>query len=209
MWEALVPREKVFFELFCKLAGKVVEAAEALQKMLGELERAEIHARRIKAIEHEADEIAHQTVERIHKTFVTPFDRHDIHQLVTRLDDIVDLTKAVAERLFLFEIAKAKPEALELSRILVESSQQVQKLVAGLERAKKDPAALRQPSIEINRLENDGDVVLRQSIAHLFREEPDIRAVVKWKEVYETLEAAIDRCEHVAHIVEGIVLELG
>jgi hypothetical protein len=209
MLEALIPREKLFFELFAKAAKKGEETCGEFEAMLGDMGHAENHARRIKTFEHEADEITHRTVETIHRTFVTPLDRDDIHRLISRLDDVIDLVEAASDRVFLYEIVEATDEAKDLARVLSAASKQIAVALSALERAKKRPEIVLEACIEINRLENEGDAILRRAIARLFREEQDLRLVMKWKEIYETLEAAIDRCEDVANIVEGIVLEQG
>lgn len=209
MLEALIPREKIFFELFVKAAGKTVEACRMFEAMLGDLEHAESHARRIKAFEHEADEVAHQAVDTIHKTFVTPIDRHDIHRLVKRLDDVLDMVESAAERLHLYAIREPMPEAKELARVLTQAAEHVAKALRDLENAKKRPHDVLETCIEINRLENDGDAILRRALARLFQEQEDLRTIMKWKEICELLEIAVDRCEDVANIIEGIVVEMG
>jgi len=209
MLEALIPKEKMFFELFCKAAAKSVQACEALEVMLGELGQAESHARRIKSLEHEADEFTHRTVELLHKTFVTPLDRDDIHRLSTRLDDVLDLIESAAARLHTYDVRQAKPEALAQARVLKRSTQQIERALSLLGTAKKSRTEILELCVEVNRLENEGDAILRDAIARLFRDEQDIRSVLKWKDIYDDLEMAIDRCEDVANIVEGIVIEMG
>lgn len=208
MLEALIPREKMFFDLFVQAGGKIVEACAVFERFLGDMEHAEAHARRIKTIEHEADEITHRTVDLLHKTFVTPLDRDDIHRLISRLDDVLDLIDAAASRIALYEIRTALPEAHEFARVLSSAAQHLQTLLAGLANAKKAREEVLRTCIEVNRLENEGDTILRGALAKLFREEQDLRLVMKWKEIFEDLETATDRCEDVANIVEGIVIEL-
>jgi predicted phosphate transport protein (TIGR00153 family) len=209
MLEALIPREKVFFELFAKLAAKGVEACEAFEVMLKDMGNAESHARRIKSFEHEGDEITHRTVDTLHKTFVTPLDRDDMHKLAGRLDDIVDLVDSAANSLNLYEVKTATEESMAMARVLTQAAMHLKKSVALLATAKKRPQEVLDSCIEVNRLENEGDAILHRAIAKLFREEQDLRLVMKWKEIYESLELAIDRCEDVANIVEGIVVEMG
>lgn len=209
MLEALIPREKLFFELFAKVAEKGVAACEAFEVMLGDMGNLETHARRIKAYEHEGDEATHRTVDTLHRTFVTPFDRDDIHRLISRLDDVLDLVDSAAGRMQLYGITEATPECRDLAKVLTQAAKLLPKAVALLEKAKKHPQAVLDLCIEINRLENDGDAVTHRAIAKLFREEQDIRLLMKWKEIYEVLEMAIDRCEDVANIIEGIVIEQG
>ncbi len=209
MLEALIPREKVFFELFAKTAEKSVAACEAFEVMLGDMGNLSAHVRRIKSFEHEGDEVTHRTVETVHRTFVTPFDRDDIHRLAGRLDDVLDLVDSAAARMELYEIREATPECRELAKVLTRAARLLPKAVAELERSRKNPKAVLELCIEINRLENEGDTVTHRAIAKLFREEQDIKMLMKWKEIYEVLETAIDRCEDVANIIEGIVIEQG
>jgi predicted phosphate transport protein (TIGR00153 family) len=208
MLEALIPKEKVFFELFAKAASKGVEACTALEVMLNDLGHAEGHSRRIKELEHEGDELTHRTVELLHKTFVTPLDRDDIHRLITRLDDVLDLTEAASARLQMYDVKVATPESIQQVKVLIRSAQQLEKALNLLSTAKKSQQQILDICVEVNRLENEGDAIMRGAIARLFREEQDIRSVLKWKEIYDDLETAIDRCEDVANIVEGIVIEM-
>ena len=163
-------------------------------------------AERVKSIEHECDDITHAVVASLHKTFITPFDRNDIYRLITKMDDIMDMVEAAADRLALYDIPKMTTEAGELARCLVSSAEHVLGAVSGIKDLKK-PSGILEHCVEINRLENVADGILRGALAKLFREEKDPISIIKWKEIYETLEAATDRCEDVANIIEGVVLE--
>ncbi|MBI5503055.1 MAG: DUF47 domain-containing protein [Deltaproteobacteria bacterium] len=207
--ESLLPREKLFFELFAKLAQKGVEVCETFEAMLADMGNAETHVRRIKTLEHEADEVTHRTVEAVHRTFVTPIDRDDIHKLASRLDDVIDLVDAAAARMELYEIRAATEDCRDMSKVLTQAARLLPKAVAALETSRKSPKDALDVCIEINRLENEGDTISHRAIARLFREEQDVRTLMKWKEIYENLEAAIDRCEDVANLIEGIVIEQG
>ena len=207
--DALVPKEKLFFELFAKLAKKGVDVCEAFEKMLADMDNVGTHVRRIKSLEHEADEITHATVEAVHRTFVTPIDRDDIHRLASRLDDVVDLVDAAAARVELYEIREIHQDCRDLAKVLTQAARLLPKAVAALETSRKNPKIALETCIEINRLENEGDTISHRAIARLFREEQDVRTLLKWKEIYENLESAIDRCEDVANLVEGIVIEQG
>jgi predicted phosphate transport protein (TIGR00153 family) len=169
----------------------------------GDMER---RAERVKQIEHECDEITHAVVAGLHKTFITPIDRNDIYRLITKMDDIMDMVEAAADRVALYDIPHMTKEAVELARCLVESAEHVLGAVSSIRDLGK-PNGILQHCVEINRLENVADNVLRTALAKLFREEKDPIAVIKWKEIYETLESATDRCEDVANIIEGVVLE--
>jgi predicted phosphate transport protein (TIGR00153 family) len=166
----------------------------------------EARAERVKQIEHECDEITHAVVEGLHKTFITPIDRNDIYTLITRMDDIMDLVEAAADRLSLYDMKVMTKEAGDLARCLVSSAEHVLGAVTGIRTIGK-PDGILEHCIEINRLENVADTILRSALARLFRDEKDPISVIKWKEIYETLESATDRCEDVANIIEGVVLE--
>jgi uncharacterized protein len=166
----------------------------------------ESRAERVKQIEHECDEITHAVVEGLHKTFITPIDRNDIYTLITKMDDIMDFVEAAADRLALYDIPTMTKEVGDLARCLVQSAEHVLGAVSSIRDLGK-PNGILQHCIEINRLENVADGLLRSALARLFREEKDPIAVIKWKEIYETLESATDRCEDVANIIEGVVLE--
>ena len=162
--------------------------------------------RRISDIEHETDTITHRCVEALHKTFITPIDRDSIHRLITRMDDIMDYVEAGAERIELYELTTMTNDCRDLADVLHRASMQVEQAVRGL-RTLKDPHATLKLCIDINRLENEADAILRRSVARLFKEEKDPIVVIKWKEIYENLENASDRCEDVANIIEGVILE--
>jgi len=202
----LLPHDKSFFEFFEQQGRKTVEGCRALLAMVDDPTNVEAQAERVSQIEHECDDITHAVVELLHKTFITPLDRNDIYRLITRMDDIMDLAEAVADRYSLYEIKKSPADASELARVLVSSAENVLSAVSGLRDMKK-PEVILQHCVEINRLENVADNLLRGALARLFREEKDPIAVIKWKEIYETLESATDRCEDVANIIEGVVLE--
>ena len=205
MFERLMPREVAFFDYFERLADKILEGCQALVDLLenGDLVA---RAKRIKAIEHEGDIITHQCIEMLHKTFITPIDREDIHRLITRMDDILDLAESVAERLSIYDVGAPTDEANQLARVLVFGVERVGRAVRGLRDMRNAPQILAE-CIEINRIENEADTLLRNAVAKLFRTEKDPLSVMKWKELYEGLEEATDRCEDVANLVEGIVLE--
>jgi predicted phosphate transport protein (TIGR00153 family) len=202
----LLPHETSFFALIEQQGNKTVEGCRALLEMIEHPTDLDIKAERVIRIEHECDEITHAVVEGLHKTFITPIDRNDIYTLATKMDDIMDLVEAVADRLALYEIPTMTPEVVELARCLVTSAEHVLGAVTGI-RDLRRPNGIQQHCVEINRLENAADKILRSALARLFREEKDPIAVIKWKEIYETLESATDRCEDVANVIEGVVLE--
>ena len=202
----LLPYDGSFFALFEAQGKKTVEGCKAFEQMIESPTGLEGQAERVKRIEHECDDITHAVVASLHKTFITPLDRNDIYTLITKMDDIMDLIEAVADRLALYDIPKMTTEAGELARCLVSSAEHVLGAVSGIKDLKK-PSGILEHCVEINRLENVADGILRGALAKLFREEKDPISIIKWKEIYETLEAATDRCEDVANIIEGVVLE--
>lgn len=206
MLRALLPKRPEFFDMFSQHAALSVEGAKLLQAMLADLSNTEEQSGRIKKVEHDADTVAHQTLEMLHKSFITPIERGDIHRIVSRLDDILDYIEAASQRLWLYEIKESTPEAKEMSRVLVASTEAVKATVDALHNL-RDPERIRAACIEINRLENECDTLLRLATARLFKEERDPVMVIKWKEIYENIEDATDRCEDVANVIEGVVLE--
>jgi predicted phosphate transport protein (TIGR00153 family) len=202
----LLPRDESFFDQFEKQGRKTVEGCRAFLEMVEAPGDVTAQAKVIKNIEHECDLITHSVVAQLHKTFITPLDRNDIYRLITKMDDIMDLVESAAERVALYEITVMNKEVVDLSRSLLSSAERVLEAVAGF-RNLKHPELILEKCMEINRLENEADALLRGSLAKLFREEKDPIAVMKWKEIYELLETATDRGEDVANIIEGVVLE--
>jgi predicted phosphate transport protein (TIGR00153 family) len=202
----LLPHDASFFAHFEHQGKKTVEGCRAFLEMVENPTNLESQAERVKQIEHECDEITHAVVEGLHKTFITPIDRNDIYTLITKMDDIMDFVEAAADRVALYEIPTMTKEVGDLARCLVSSAEHVLGAVSSIRDLGK-PNGILQHCIEINRLENVADTILRSALARLFREEKDPIAVIKWKEIYETLESATDRCEDVANIIEGVVLE--
>ena len=202
----LLPRKTEFFPLFSRHAELCVEGARLLRELLQKPAGAEERATRIRGVEHEADSICQRTMETLHATFVTPIDRGDIHVLSSRLDDIMDHIEATASRIWLYEVEVATPEALEMSENLVRAAEAVKVAVDALGTG-MGAAQMRELCGRIKQVEKENDRVLRRATARLFKEEQDARALIKWKEIYEDLEGAVDRCEDVGNIVEGVVLE--
>jgi len=202
----LLPRDTSFFDLFDQLAGKVLDAARALEEMLERWDRLEMRVREMKDLEHECDAITHRTFDKLNLTFITPLEREDIHELASRLDDIVDHIDSTASRLVIYGVKRPTDEAKLLAQVLTRTCIEVQKAVAGL-RNLKDPASLSRISVEINRLENESDDILRLALKRLFeRQNGDVLEVIKLKEIYEKLESAVDRCEDVANVIQAVVL---
>jgi predicted phosphate transport protein (TIGR00153 family) len=202
----LLPRDASFFDDFEEQGKKTVEGCRAFLTLIEDAARADVHARSVKEIEEACDAITHRVVAKLHKTFITPLDRNDIYRLMTKMDDIMDYVEAAAERMSLYDIRTSTKEVGDLTRVLVASAERVLEAVSGL-RDLKHPQVILEKCIEINRLENEADALLRGTLAKLFREDKDAISIIKWKEIYELLETATDRCEDVANIIEGVVLE--
>ena len=202
----LFPREENFFEYFEELADKISEGGQLFMEMTQKKDYSEPIVTKLKQIEHEADGITHKTYERMHKTFLTPIDREDIYALVNKMDSIMDVIEATAVRIHLYKVKKPSNEIIIQARILNEAIKKVKSIVHALRNMKNSEMIL-SGCVEINTLENEGDVALRTIMADLFAQEKDAIELVKWKDIYQLLEEAIDVCEDVSNIVEGIVLK--
>ena len=202
----LMPREGKFFELFNAHAERIVEGSHELAAMLGTFSDLEAHAQRIDAAERAADKVTHECISLLHKTFITPFDRDQIHQLITNMDDILDLIQDVAESVALYDLRSVTPEAKQLADICQMSCDRVRTAVSLLTNFKRADAIMKCCE-EIDRLESDADRVMRAALSKLFRDENDLKQVIKMRVIYDLLETITDRCEDVANVIEGIVLE--
>ena len=206
MFRSLTPKDQEFYDLFDKISTGVMEASQTLSVMLETDGRSVEFSQKIKTIEHQTDQTVHNLVAKLHKTFVTPFDRYDIHQLAVHLDNILDQAEAASSRIEMYCPGCVPQEARELAAVLLESTKLVQEMIRLLRRLKK-PARILELTVEIKRLEDQADYLRRSTIARLFREETNPFELIKWKDILEYLERATDCCEDVANVVEGIVLE--
>jgi predicted phosphate transport protein (TIGR00153 family) len=202
----LLPREGKFFDFFNQHADLAVLAAVELKSLLENIADLDLRRRNIERYEKQADHITHQTIALLHQTFITPLDRDEIHQLITGMDDILDLMEDVAQCLFLYDVRVVPVEAQRLADICVACTNKVKQAVAKLDPI-GDPDSILKICAEIDRLETDADHVMRSAMAKLFREEPDVKEIIKLKEIYQLLETVTDKCEDVANLIEGIVLE--
>ena len=202
----LLPKKTGFFELFSRHAALGVDGARLLQTLLGDLAKAEEYAGRIRAVEHEADTICQQTMEMLHGSFITPIDRGDIHRISSRLDDVLDNIEATSQCLWLYEIRAELPEVREMSANLLAATQALKATVDSLS-PRIDAPRTRALCAAVKQVEKQNDRLLRGATARLFREAGDPRTIVMWKEIYANIEDAIDRCEDVANVIEGVVLE--
>jgi predicted phosphate transport protein (TIGR00153 family) len=207
MLRKLLPRETSFFDFFEQHAELTLDGATEFLSLVSSGVNIEAKARRIKEIEHETDVITHRCVEALHKTVITPMDSTQIHRLITRMDDVMDAIEAAAERIALYKLREMTPEVQAMADVLKCATQVVLE-ACQLLRNVRDPAAILKKCVDINRLENEADAILRCAVARLFDQEQDPVMIIKWKEIYESLESAADRCEDVANIIENVILDL-
>jgi predicted phosphate transport protein (TIGR00153 family) len=200
---SLVPRDRVFFDLFNQAGQNTLRAARLLKEMLEQWPDEHGLGREILLAEQEGDRITHDIVQRVNTTFVTPLDGEDIYALATQLDDIVDYIEETADFMGLYQIEAPMEQALAMADVLVQSCEQLAAVLADL-RGFKD---LEHYWIEIHRLENDGDRLYRDAVASLFANGIDPMVVIRWKDLFTVLERAVDACETAAHIIEGIVIK--
>ena len=197
------PRDEQFFGLFGQMADEIRAAAGLLEQILAVEPPAVAHVEAIKDAEHRCDALTHDAIQRLHRTFVTPLDREDIHSLARSLDDVMDAIDASAAVVRLYQINVVRSDARELTRIIMASAVQLVKALKALERRK----GVAEPAVEINRLENEADRAHYSALRRLFEEERDPITIIKWKEILDFLEDATDRCEDVANVLEGVVVK--
>ncbi|MBX3277171.1 MAG: DUF47 domain-containing protein [Acidobacteria bacterium] len=200
----LLPKEDKYFDLFNRMASSLTEGGLLLQKLFHDFERHREYAEQIKQIEHKCDEITHETIRRLNQTFITPIDREDIHALASELDDVMDYIDYVARRTVLFRVEEARPHAKQLADIVVRMVSTLETAISGLER---NADLVLKKCIEIHGIENEGDSLHHDAVEHLFATEKDPITLLKWKELFETLELTIDKCEDASNVLEAIVLK--
>ncbi|HVY29476.1 MAG TPA: DUF47 family protein [Polyangiaceae bacterium] len=198
--------DRSFYEAFERHAARIVEAGKLLSELARHPERAAEIAQAVKEAEDAGDKITHETIARLHKTWITPIDRADIHSLITALDDVLDLVEAVSERVALYEVKESPEFVVKLTDSLELATVAVDKAIKLLPQVKQ-PKEMLDLCVEINRLENEADNAYRHGLATLFKGGYDAIEVMKWRDIIDNLESATDRCEDVANILEGIVLE--
>jgi len=199
----LLPRDPTFFEMFLRQSENVQEAAQAMVDLLEHYDNPAAGADRVERFEHAGDTIAHDIITRLNQTFITPFDREDIHELSTRIDDVVDLLDAAATRLVTYHVTTIRPGVADLARVVMKASKEIVEAIRVLEH--QDHILVH--CIEINRLENEADRVSRKLIADLFDQETYPLQIIKWKEIIELLEFAADKSEDVANVIETVTLK--
>ena len=201
--QVFVSRDRQFFDLFEEAAGNIQRAADLLDQMLRDYPESAPLAREILICEQEGDRITHDIIRRLNEMFVTPIDREDIYALASALDDVVDYTEEVADYLGLYKIDAPFEQSQRMAHVLLQATRQIAEAMPRL----RGFGDLSHYTVEINRLENDGDRIVREAMAALFDDGIDPMVVIRWKDIYERLESAIDACEHVANILEGIVIK--
>jgi predicted phosphate transport protein (TIGR00153 family) len=206
MFGRLMPSEGKFFELFVQHADLCVKGATEMVGLMTNFDDIEIRMHAIESLEKQADKVTHETIELLHKTFITPIDRDDIHQLITRMDDVLDLLEDGAQTISLYDIKATTAEARRLAELCLACVEKMKQAVSLLHNMDNSRQILTICG-EIDRLESDADHVMRAAMSKLFRDEPDVRTLIKLKAIYEILETVTDRCEDVANIIEGIIVE--
>ena len=199
----LIPRDEQFFPMFGELAQKLAAATELLEQLFADPGRLQEMVQKIKDLEHEADVLTHDLIVRIDKSFVTPIDREDIHLLASRLDDVIDVVDGVARRAQMFRLREFRPQAAQLANVLRRGAETLAESVQNL----KKPKLILQRSGELKKLEEEGDTIYHAAVGSLFDDGADALEVIKWKELFDKLEDAVDLCDDVWNVVESIALK--
>jgi predicted phosphate transport protein (TIGR00153 family) len=203
---SLMPKDQKFFDLFEESAKNITAGAKALKEMLDTWQFIDSHVAEITEMEHLGDSITHQVMSLLHRSFVTPFDREDIALLAHTMDDIIDFIHASADAMFIYKIQSPTQRAKELADVIVQGAAEMEKAVVGL-RNRSEFKNMLEHCVEMNRLENVADRIYRAAIGELFDNTSDIALVIKWREIYDHMESATDRCEDVANVLEGVALK--
>lgn len=199
----IIPRETKFFDLFADVAANVTEGARLLTQVLEEGSNIEIRIDKLKELEHKGDDLTHAIMTKLNQTFITPFDREDIHRLASAMDDVLDFLNAAGQRLVLYKIRNIPSAAAELARVAVRQTEELNKALGLLEKTK----GVLEHCVEVNRLEDEADRVCREAIGRLFEQEKDAIQLIKIKELFEVLELATDKAEDAANVLEAVVLK--
>jgi predicted phosphate transport protein (TIGR00153 family) len=201
---SLLPKEEQYFSFFSQMTSYINDAARALVEMLNDKsDTYSEHLKQIKAIEHQCDDLTHSISTKLNKSFITPFDREDIYLLSGALDDVVDLIDDAARAMVMYDVQESTPHARSFADVIERMAAQLHEIVSMLAK----PNGMNPRLVELHRLENEGDEIYHTAVAELFRNAVDPLNVIKWKDIYEKLEAAIDRCENVANIIESVIIK--
>lgn len=202
----LMPKGEKFFDLFQEGAANLVETAKAFRELVEKWENVEEKVKGITDYEHRGDEITHRIMASLHSTFFTPLDHEDIAALAHAMDDVVDFIHAAADNMLIYKVDRPTAEAVELANVIVEASLEVEKAIACLRR-RAELGQMLSRCVELNRLENEADRIMRRAVGQLFEDRTDVVNIIKWREIYEFMESATDRCEDVANVLEGVALK--
>ena len=203
---SLIPKEEKFFELLEEASENVIKAAKAFQSLLNHWSPTSPEFQNIRDLEHAGDRMTHEIIDKLNRTFITPLDREDIFSLATELDDVVDIIQATTDRMQLYRIQSSTPHLVKMADVIVNATQVVSQAIKSL----RDLSHTRRTldyCIEVNRLENEGDALLKTALGELFADHGDVLNIIKWKEVYEATEFATDKCEDIANVIEGIIVK--
>ena len=203
---SFIPRDEKFFDILEEASVNVLLTAKTFRELVGQWSQNSPLLQQLRDLEHEGDRMTHEIIDKLNRTFITPIDREDIHALTSGLDDVVDVIQATADRMQLYRIDKTDPHLQRMAEVLIKASEAIVKAVKSLRELSHSRRTL-DFCIEINRLENEGDVLLKTALGELFRDHKDALEILKWKEVYEQTEFATDKCEDIANIIEGIVVK--
>jgi predicted phosphate transport protein (TIGR00153 family) len=199
----LIPRETKFFDMFVEMAQNLIEGAGLMKELLEDFRNVPSQVGRLKDIEHRGDDMTHALMTKLNQTFITPFDREDIHRLASSIDDVLDLLNAAGDRIMVYKINAVTKDSAVLAGLILQQSEQLAKALAGLEKQQH----VLEHCVEINRLENEADRVTREAVGHLFETERDPIQLIKIKELYEVLELATDKAEDAANVLEAVILK--
>ncbi len=201
----LIPKEQKFFDLFDQLAELLLKSGTVLHELVSNPQSLAEKAKQLERLEHDADQVTHEIMAKLNSTFITPIDREDIHQLATALDDVIDFIEGASEHMILYKIREPRPPFKALAEVVMRQVQELHRMVPRLRNLRHSDILVH--CIEVNRLENEGDRIHREAVAELFDRKEDPLEVMKWRDLYDMLETATDKCEDVAVAIEGIFLK--
>jgi len=199
----LIPRETKFFDMFTEMARNLIEGARLMKSLLENYTDVPTQVARLKDIEHRGDDMTHSLLTKLNQTFITPFDREDIHRLASSIDDVLDLLNAAGDRMIVYKIQAVPPETAKLAALILQQSEEIERAVGGLEKQQH----VLEHCVEINRIENEADRITREAVGHLFDTEKDPIQLIKIKELFEVLELATDKAEDAANVLEAVILK--
>lgn len=202
----LVKKEEAFFEMFERATRNLIASVQVFEEAVKDFGQLERGVQRLDELEHEGDIITHEIMDKLNRTFITPLERDDIHAITAGVDDVLDLTEEVADRIYLYKLPKPTSHLVEMAKILAQAAAEAAKAINSLKDLKR-PRRILDYTIEINRLENEGDMLMKHAMVELFEKNESPMEVIKWKEVYESLEKAIDKCEDLAVVIEAVVVK--